>query len=40
MLGICLAGALGLSGCSGDGCTEAADGDAKASATATSGSHA
>ncbi|WP_215452497.1 hypothetical protein [Streptomyces sp. ATCC 21386] len=40
VLGICVAGALGLSGCSGDGGAEASDGDAKASATATSGSHA
>ncbi|MDX3645861.1 hypothetical protein [Streptomyces sp. MB09-02B] len=35
LLGVCVAGALGLSGCSGDGGAEAADGDAKASATAT-----
>lgn len=39
VLGVCAAGALGLSGCSGDGGGEAADGDTKASATATSGTH-
>ncbi|MDT0569060.1 hypothetical protein RM704_16540 [Streptomyces sp. DSM 3412] len=37
MLGVCAAGALGLSGCSGDGGGETADGDTKTSATATSG---
>ncbi|MEE1836222.1 hypothetical protein [Streptomyces sp. SP17KL33] len=37
VLGVCAAGALALSGCSGDDGTETADGDVKASATATSG---
>ncbi|MEV6385004.1 hypothetical protein AB0M31_37020 [Streptomyces sp. NPDC051773] len=36
-LSVCAAGALSLTGCSGDGGAEAADGDAKASATATGG---
>ncbi|MFM9552334.1 MULTISPECIES: hypothetical protein [Streptomyces] len=37
VLSVCAAGALSLTGCSGDGGAEAADGDAKASATATGG---
>ncbi|MFF5361702.1 hypothetical protein ACFY4I_20265 [Streptomyces scabiei] len=37
VLGVCAAGALSLAGCSGDGTTADAAGDAKATATATSG---
>ncbi|BBC39062.1 hypothetical protein SGFS_103560 [Streptomyces graminofaciens] len=37
VLGVCAAGALGLTGCSGDGGTEGADSDVKPSATVSSG---
>ncbi|WP_371573723.1 hypothetical protein [Streptomyces sp. NBC_01314] len=37
VLGMCAAGALSLTGCSGDGATADAAGDAKSTATATSG---
>ncbi|WP_405961768.1 hypothetical protein OG235_49550 [Streptomyces sp. NBC_00024] len=37
VLSVCAAGALGLTGCSGDGGTGGADSDAKATASATSG---